>query len=164
MKSKRELLLTGNITNLLFKFSTPAIIGMVVGALYNIIDTIFIGKGVGTLAIAALSIVMPIQFVMMAIGVMIGVGSASVISRAMGRNRKDIAISAAGNGIILIFFFNFFFIVFSYIFIDKLLVFFGASRNVLPYAIEYTSIILLGSVFFSFSISSNNFIRAEGSQ
>lgn len=56
MKSKRELLLTGNINNLLFKFSTPAIIGMVVGALYNIIDTIFIGKGVGTLAIAALII------------------------------------------------------------------------------------------------------------
>ncbi|HEY4662104.1 MAG TPA: MATE family efflux transporter [Candidatus Humimicrobiaceae bacterium] len=162
MKSKRELLLNGNINSLLFKFSAPAIIGMVTGALYNITDTIFVGKGVGSLAIAALSIVLPIQFIIMGIGTMIGVGTASIISRALGRNKKDIAQSAFGNAFILNLMISVVCMTMFYAFMEKLLVFFGASAQVLPYAREYAYIILIGFIFLSFSISSNSFIRAEG--
>ncbi|NQT66597.1 MAG: MATE family efflux transporter [Actinobacteria bacterium] len=162
MKSKRELLLNGNITSLLFKFSAPAIIGMVTGALYNIVDTIFVGKAVGYLAIAALSIVLPMQLIIIGIGTMTGVGGASIVSRALGRNRKDIAQNVFGNAVILNFLISAFSIVFIYIFMDKCLLFFGASAQVLPYARDYTSIIMAGFIFFSFSVSSNNYIRAEG--
>ena len=162
MKSKRELLLNGNITSLLFKFSAPAVIGMVTGALYNIVDTIFVGRGVGYLAIAALSIVLPLQLIIIGIGTMTGVGGASIVSRALGRNRKDIAQNVFGNGVVLNFLISAFCMVFIYIFIDKCLLFFGASPQVLPYARDYTSIILAGFIFFSFSISGNNYIRAEG--
>ena len=162
MKSQRELLLNGNITSLLFKFSAPAIIGMVTGALYNIVDTIFVGKAVGYLAIAALSIVLPMQLIIIGIGTMTGVGGASIVSRALGRNRKDIAQNVFGNAVILNFLISAFSIVFIYIFMDKCLLFFGASAQVLPYARDYTSIIMAGFIFFSFSVSSNNHIRAEG--
>ena len=162
MKSKRELLLNGNITSLLFKFSAPAVIGMVTGALYNIVDTIFVGRGVGYLAIAALSIVLPLQLIIIGIGTMTGVGGASIVSRALGRNRKDIAQNVFGNAVVLNFLISAFCMVFIYIFMDKCLVFFGASPQVLPYARDYTSIILAGFIFFSFSISGNNYIRAEG--
>jgi putative MATE family efflux protein len=162
MKSKRELLLNGNITSLLFKFSAPAIIGMITGALYNIIDTIFVGRGVGSLAIAALSIVLPIQLIIIGIGTMIGVGSASIVSRALGRNRKDIAQNAFGNAFVINLLISAFCMIFIYAFMNKLLVFFGASTQVLPYARDYAYITLIGFVFLSFSISSNNYIRAEG--
>ncbi len=162
MKSNRELLLSGNISSLLFKFSAPAIIGMVTGALYNIIDTIFVGKGVGSLAIAALSIVLPIQLFIMGIGTMLGVGSASIVSRALGRNRKDIAQDAFENAFMLNILISAFFMALIYIFMDKFLTFFGASAQVLPYARDYAYITLAGFIFLSFSICSNNYIRAEG--
>jgi putative MATE family efflux protein len=163
MKSKRELLLSGNLTGLLFKFSAPATIGMVVGALYNIIDTIFVGKGVGSLAIAALSIVLPIQLIIMGIGTMLGIGSASIISRALGRNRKDIAQNAFGNAITLNLLISIFCMILIYPFMDKFLIFFGASTQVLPYARDYAYIVLAGFIFLSFAINSNSCIRAEGS-
>jgi len=163
MKSKRELLLNGNLTVLLFKFSAPATIGMVVGAFYNIIDTIFVGKGVGSLAIAALSIVLPIQLIMMGIGTMLGIGSASIISRALGRNMKDIAQDVFGNAVVLNLLISALCMVLIYPFMDKFLIFFGASAQVLPYAKDYAYIILAGFIFLSFAISSNSCIRAEGS-
>jgi putative MATE family efflux protein len=162
MQSKRDLLLSGNLNSLLFKFSMPAIVAMVVNALYNVVGIIFVGRGVGSLAITGLSIVLPIQLIMMALGLMIGIGAASVISRALGGDKKDIAVSALGNGIILGLILDVVFILLGYIFMDKLLIFFGASANVLPYARDYTRIILIGLVFITFSISSSDIIRAEG--
>src|SRR4030042_3683276 len=131
MKSKRELLLHGNINSLLFKFSAPAIIGMVTGALYNITDTIFVGKGVGSLAIAGLSIVLPIQFIIIGIGTMIGVGSASIISRALGRNKKNIAQNAFGNAFILNLMISVVCMTMFYAFLEKLLLFFCVFVQVL---------------------------------
>lgn len=162
MQSKKDLLLSGNLNSLLFKFSMPAIVAMVVNALYNVVGIIFVGRGVGELAITGLSIVLPIQLLMMALGLMIGIGAASVISRALGGDKKDIAVSALGNGIILGLILDVVFILLGYIFMDKLLIFFGASANVLPYARDYTRIILIGLVFITFSISSSDIIRAEG--
>lgn len=112
MKSKREAILNSKIINLLFKFSAPAIMGMIVGALYNVVDTIFVGKGVGAIAIAALSIVFPVQLIMMAVGIMIGIGGASIISRALGKNEKKLAAQTFGNGIILNISFSLFFFFF----------------------------------------------------
>ena len=159
MKSKRALLLNGNINSLLFKFSAPAVIGMVSAAFYNITDTIFVGKGVGSLAIAALSIVLPIQFIIMGIGLMIGMGSASIISRALGKDRKDIAQSAFGNAFILNLMISAVCMAIFYAFLEKLLIFFGASAQVLPYARDYAYITLIGFIFLSFSLSSNNLIK-----
>jgi len=162
MDSQRHSILNDNIRTLLFKFSLPAIVGMVISSLYNIVDTLFVGRGVGPIAIAALTIVLPIQITMMAIGFMIGSGSASIISRYLGKKKKDTAINTAGNAILLNLAINIVLMVISFIFIDKFLIFLGASKEVLPYAKDYMRIILLGFIFLSFCISSNNIIRAEG--
>lgn len=162
MESQRKQILSGNLRMLLFKFSIPGIIGMVVSALYNFVDTIFVGQGVGSLAIAALTIVFPIQIVMLAIGLMIGVGAASIISRALGRNDPELAAKAGGNAFILNILINSVLMIPAFIFSDKILIFFGASKDVLPYARDYISIILFGFIFFSFSLAANHIIRAEG--
>ena len=147
---------------LLFKFSLPGIIGMVVSALYNFVDTIFVGQGVGSLAIAALTIVFPIQIVMLAIGLMVGVGGASIISRALGKNDHELAAKAGGNAFVLNILINSLLMIPAFIFSDKILIFFGASKDVLPYARDYLSIILFGFIFFSFSLAANHIIRADG--
>lgn len=162
MEEQRQQILNGNLRSLLFRFSTPAIIGMLVSALYNVIDTLFVGQGVGSLAIAALTIVMPIQLLMMAVGIMVGVGSASVISRALGAKQDKKALKAFGSSIITNLAISLFFMVLAYIFLDRLLIFFGASADTLPFARDYMSIILIGFISFSFVICSNNLIRAEG--
>jgi putative MATE family efflux protein len=160
--SKRDIILNGNLNILLFKFSVPAMVAMVVNALYNVVGIIFVGKAVGSLAIAALSIVLPFQLIMMAIGLMIGIGSSSIISRALGMGNNNAAVSALGNGIIIGLILDAIFIIFGFVFLDKILTFFGASANVLPYARDYTRIILLGLVFITFSISCADIMRAEG--
>ena len=162
MEKQRELILTGNLRSLLFKFSTPAIVGMLVSALYNMVDTLFVGRGVGALAITALTIVMPIQLMIIAVGVMIGIGSASVISRALGAGDRKKALNAAGNGIVLTLAFSAIMMIPAYLFIDNILYFFGASTETFPLAKDYMMIILIGFLSFSFSITGNNLIRAEG--
>ena len=162
MEEQRKQILNGNLRSLLFKFSTPAIIGMVVSALYNMVDTLFVGQGVGPLAISALTIVFPIQLIIMAVGIMIGIGAASVISRALGANDKEKALKAANSSIILTLVFSAAFMIPAYLFMDEMLYFFGASSSTFPLAKEYMTIILIGFISFSFSISANNLIRAEG--
>src|SRR4030065_618807 len=162
IESQREQILSGNLRMLLFKFSLPGIIGMVVSALYNFVDTIFVGQGVGSLAIAALTYGFPIQIVMLAIGLMVGVGGASIISRALGKNDHELAAKAGGNAFVLNILINSLLMIPAFIFSDKILIFFGASKDVLPYARDYLSIILFGFIFFSFSLAANHIIRAEG--
>lgn len=162
MESQRKLILNGNLRTLLFKFSLPGIIGMVISALYNFVDTVFVGNGVGPLAIAALTIVFPVQIIMLAIGLMIGVGASSIISRALGRNDRSTAAKACGNAFVLNILINAVLMAIAFIFMDKILIFFGASSDVLPYASDYLSVILFGFIFFSFSLASNHIIRAEG--
>ena len=162
MDSQRQEILNNNLRGLLFKFSLPAIIGMVISALYNFIDTIFVGNGVGSIAIAALTIVFPIQIIMLAIGLMIGVGAASVISRGLGKGDEKLASKAGGNAFIINVVINAVLMILAFIFLDDVLKFFGASAAVLPYARDYLSVILFGFVFFSFSLAANHIIRAEG--
>jgi putative MATE family efflux protein len=159
---ERELLLKGNLRKLLFKFSLPATIGLLVSALYNVVDTLYVGHGVGPLAIAGLAIVLPVQILMFAVGMMMGVGSGSIMSRSLGKNDKNKAVFAAGNGIILNFLLSLILMIPCYIFLDKILVFLGASKDIFIYSKEYLNIILAGFIFQSFNITGNNIIRAEG--
>lgn len=162
MEEQRKHLLNDNLRPLLFKFSYPSIIALVFGALYNMVDTLFVGKGVGPLAIAGLTIVLPIQIIMWAIGFMIGAGSGSIISRSLGAGKKETAVKTAANAIILNLLISFAVMIPTYIFLEKLLVFFGASADVLPYAKDYASIVLIGFVLYSFDAASRIIIRAEG--
>jgi putative MATE family efflux protein len=162
MDLQRKQILEGNLNKLLFKFAGPGILGLLSGFLYVIVDAIFVGRGVGPLAITALSIALPILLAMMAIGLMVGSGSASIISRALGKNDIKRAVNAMGNGVILNLFLNIVFIILGYIFIDKLLIFFGASSDVLPLTREYLIIVFPGFILLSFLITTNDFVRAEG--
>jgi len=159
---EREIILNGNLRKLLFKFSLPATIGLIVSSLYNVVDTLYVGHGVGPLAIAGLAIVLPIQILMFAVGMMIGVGSGSIISRSLGRNDKRKAMLTAGNGIILNFIISIIFMIPCFFLMDRILLFFGASQDVIGYAKNYMSIILFGFMFQSFDVAGNSIIRSEG--
>lgn len=157
-----HILADDRVGRLLVSLSTPAMIGMFVTALYNVVDTIFVGRGVGPMAIAGITIVFPIQMVVMAVAIMIGIGGASVISRALGSGDFEKANTTFGNVLLSIVVFSATLAFLGNLFIDQLLALFGASKTVLPYARDYARIILLGTVFYSFAMSSNNVIRSEG--
>jgi len=150
------------ISKLLLKFSIPAIIGMVVNALYNFVDRIFIGNGVGSLGIAGITISFPLMLIVFAFAMLIGFGATSLISIKLGENKKEEAELIMGNGLVLLIFISATISGLGLIFIDPLLQIFGASATVLPYARDYLTIILWGTVFMTVSFGMNNFIRAEG--
>lgn len=150
------------MTKLLMSLSLPATIAMIVNALYNITDTIFIGRGIGYLAIGGLTIAFPVQMAIMAIAQMIGIGAASVISRSLGAKDIEKADHVAGNSFLSVGILGIIICVLGLTFIDPLLRIFGATEILLPYAKEYLQVILIGSIYFPFSVSTNNLIRAEG--
>ncbi len=162
MEKQKKQILNEDLRKLLFKFSLPAVTGMLVSALYNFADTIFVGNGVGPDAIAGLTVVLPILIFIIAVALLTGIGASSIISRALGRGDEKRALIAAGNSFIINIVFNIILIACFYFFMEDILVFLGASANILPYAEEYLSIMLFGFIFFSLSINSNNLIRAEG--
>ena len=162
MNNNNHILADEKVGRLLVNLSTPAMVAMLVTALYNVVDTIYIGRGVGPMAIAGITIVFPIQMLVMAIAMMVGIGGASVISRALGAGDYEKANTTFGNVLLSIVIFGLSLAFLGNIFIDQLLALFGASDTILPYARDYARIILLGTVFFSFSMSSNNVVRSEG--
>ncbi len=151
-----------NISKLLINLSLPATVGMIVNALYNIIDTIFIGRGVGYLAIGGLAIAFPIQMIIMAVAQMIGIGAASAISRSLGANDLEKADHVAGNSFLAVGIFGILICITGLVFMEPLLKIFGATEILLPYSMEYLQVILIGSLYFPFVVSANNLIRAEG--
>jgi len=157
-----HILADNNIKKLLIKLSTPAAAGMMVMALYNVVDTIFVGRGVGPLAIAGLSIVFPVQMIVLAIGQMIGIGSASVISRSLGAGDTEKANNVLGSAVTFTFIISLIITISGLIFIDPLLKLFGVTSIIYPYAFDYMKIILLGTLFFAFAMATNNIIRSEG--
>ncbi len=152
----------GKIGGLLWKFSLPAIVGMLVNALYNIIDRIFVGQGVGAIAIAAITVAFPIMLIMMGISILIGVGATALLSIRMGEQKLEEAEKVAGNGAVMLILLPLILTIAYLLFSEKILLLFGASTEVLPYARDFTHIIMLGSAFGSISMGMNNFIRAEG--
>ncbi len=157
-----ERLGSERIGSLLLRLSLPATVGMVVNALYNFFDTLFLGIWVGDNAIGGLTISFPIQMLVMAIGQLIGVGAASAISRYLGAREIEKADQVAGNAYTLMVLFGLLFSALGLLFIDPILILFGATPTLLPFAHEYMSVIFIGSSFFIFAMGSNNMIRAEG--
>lgn len=151
-----------SISRLLLKFSIPAIIGLLVSALYNIVDSIFVGRGIGDLALAAVTVCLPIITLFMACIMLIGMGGTALISIRLGEKKEEEAEKIIGNSIVLFLILGVSLTILGLIFLEPMLVFFGASPSILPYSMDYLRIILLGSVFLAFGAGMNNFIRAEG--
>lgn len=150
------------ISKLIFKFSVPAIIGMLVNALYNVVDRIFIGHGVGSLGIGGTTIAFPFMLIMMAFSMLIGVGGNSLVSIRLGQNRKEEAEGIFGNALVLLISTSLILTIIGLIALDPFLRLLGASDQILPYARDYMQIILIGGVFQSVGMGMNNFIRSEG--
>ena len=148
---------------LLFKYATPSIISMLVGSLYNIVDQIFIGRGVGINGNAATNIAFPLTIICMSIALFHGFGCASFYSILLGQGNNKKAAKIIGNTIVLALIFGLIFTVIVKIFNKKLMMMFGSTQEVLPYAVEYTNITALGFVPFIFSTMMSHIIRADGS-
>jgi putative MATE family efflux protein len=153
---------TDRIGKLLVEYSFPAIIGMLVSGCYNIIDRIFIGHSIGNLGIAAVTVAFPIMTIQMALAGLVGMGATANISIKLGQGDKITAQRISGNTVTLLAIISVLFTAFGLIFLEPMLSIFGASPDVMPYAKEYMSIILLGTVFQCYSFGMNNMMRAEG--
>ncbi|MCF7913416.1 MAG: MATE family efflux transporter [Candidatus Cloacimonetes bacterium] len=162
-KSKRNhILADDNIGRLHWKLAVPAMVGMFVMALYNIVDTIFVGRFVGTNAIAGLTVAFPMQMIVMGFGIMNGIGSAALISISLGERNQDKANKIFHNSLLMALFLGLFFTITIQVFLDKVILLFGASPEVLPLTRQYLRIIMLGSTFQIAAMTGNNVIRAEG--
>jgi putative MATE family efflux protein len=150
------------ISSLLIKFSIPAIAGTLINALYNVVDRIFVGRAIGDLGIAATAVSFPMMMILMGLGMLIGFGSSTLISIHLGEKNLKQAQKIFGQALVLFFILSLFFGFFIQIWLKDLLLFFGASENVLPYARDYMRIILFGTFFHLISFGVNSFIRAEG--
>lgn len=153
---------TKKISVLVWEYSIPAIIGTLVNSLYNIVDRIFIGQGVGAYAISGLAITFPVTILASSLGMLVGVGAASRISISLGERKKHTAEQILGNSLILILLFNAVIMTLFYVYLDPILLAFGATANTLPYAREYLQIVLIGNAFISLCYSFNNMMRASG--
>lgn len=165
MEERSEFLGKESIGKLLFKLATPVIIGMLVQALYNVVDTLFVGRAYGAesvQAIGGLSIAFPIQMIIMAFGIVLGTGGSSIISRALGAREFEKAERTLGNVFSLSLILSVLIGIPCLIYLDFLLEIFGATPGILPYAMEYLKYIIAGGVFFVFGISVQHIVRAEG--
>lgn len=161
MQNNTALMGEESISKLLIRFSLPATAGMLVMATYNIVDTIFVGM-LGSQAIAALSIAFPFQMLLGALGVGTGVGAASLISRSLGAGQKDVATRAVGQVITLSAIYGLLIALVGFLYLEPLLVIFGATPDIIGLTGEYVLVITSGSVMFFLIMSLNNVIRGEG--
>ena len=163
MKTRdNNVLKTDRIGPLLVKLTLPAFLGMFVQGLYNVISTIFIGHTIGSLGIAGLSIVFPLQMLVYGFGMMVGIGGASLISRQLGAGNEAGAEKTLGNAISISFILYVFVAILILPFMDFWLGLIGASEDVLPYARDYLVYIVSGSFFMIFAQALLNLARAEG--
>jgi len=151
-----------NIGRLLAQYAVPAIIAMVASSLYNITDSIFIGHGVGAMAISGLAITFPLMNLSAAFGSMVGVGASTLLSIRIGQKDYGSANNILGNVVMLNIITGFLFGVFSLIFLDPILIFFGASATTLPYAHQFMTVILLGNIITHIYFGLNAVLRAAG--
>lgn len=160
----QQILGTERISKLLIKYSIPAIIGMLVNSLYNVVDRIFIGniKGVGSLAITGLGVTMPIMTIILAFGMLIGIGTTATISLKLGEGKVEDAQKLIGNAMTLSVVVGIILTIIGLIFQDQILVLFGASDKTIFYAKEYINIILMGTVVNLLAFSLNHSIRGDG--
>ena len=151
-----------HIPKLLFRYAMPAIISMTAASIYNIADVMFIGRGVNALAIAGLSLTLPLMNISAAFGSMIGVGASTLISVKLGQRDMPTAEVTLGNAVTLNTVIGILYSIIALIFLKPTLLFFGASEQTLPYAREYMQIILLGNVITHVYHGLNDNLRASG--
>ena len=148
---------------LLRRFALPSITSTLVSSLYNIVDQIFIGQGVGYLGNAATNVSYPFSTICLAIALLVGIGSASRFSLCLGQQKPDQAAKVAGNGVVLMAVAGLIYAALGELLLEPLLKIFGATPDVLPYALEYAGITLLGMPFLIVTNGMSNLIRADGS-
>lgn len=151
------------IPKLLIKFSIPAIIGMLINVLYNIVDRIFIGQGVGALAISGVGLTFPFMTILMAFGMLVGIGGAALVSIKLGENKFEEAQNILGNSFILLIIVSLIVTFATISSMDFLLNLFGASETTFGYAKDYITIIMAGAIFNCVGFGLNNSIRSDGS-
>lgn len=160
--SKSQLLGTEPITKLLIKQALPASLGILVMSLNILIDTIFVGNWIGSIAIAAINVVLPVSFFIAALGMAIGIGGSSIISRALGANDVEKAKRTFGNQITITLLMSVLCMVFGLWFIDSLVYSFGGKGTIFEPAKVYYRIVLYGVPVLALCMMGNNVIRAEG--
>lgn len=154
---------TKPLGRLLFSLAMPAVIANVVNALYNIVDQIFIGQGVGKLGNAATSVAFPLTTICLAIGLMVGLGSSSGFNLELGRKHEDKARRISGTAVGLLVICGVVLCIIIRIFLKPLLIAFGSTENILPYAMQYAGITAYGIPFLLFSTGTNPLVRADRS-
>lgn len=152
-----------NINKLLISFAIPCVISMLINSVYNIVDQIFIGKGVGTLGNAATNVIFPLVIIFNAVAGLIGNGAAANLSLKLGEGKKEEGGKIVGNAVTVSVIFSIILSVIAYFFLPKLVYMFGCTENVYQYAVDYGKIIILGAPFMIIYSALSQLIRADGS-
>lgn len=161
-ESKREMLLTQSPMKLMVSLSLPAIVGMVVVGLYTFVDAIYVGQFIGATAMGAVAVAYPFTFINSGLASLMGMGSASVLSRAIGRDDQETIQKITGNLIVMNIIFSLVVTVLGVVFARQLLMLAGAEGDILDLAERYLRILFIGSLFVNFGQSSNMIMRGEG--
>ncbi len=152
-----------NIKKLLVTFCIPCVISMLINSVYNIVDQIFIGKGVGTYGNGATNVIFPLVLIFNGVAGLIGNGAAAGLSLKLGAGKKDDATKSVGQAITVTILTAIVLAIISYLFLPNIIMLFGCTENVYEYAIEYGRIIIIGAPFMIFYSALSNIIRADGS-
>lgn len=158
---KMELLGTSPIPKALLAMGLPTMIGMMINALYNLVDAYFVG-GLGTSQMGAISVAFPIGQVVVGLGLLFGNGAASYIARLLGHGEKETASKVASTALYSSIFVGAIVIIYTIIFLNPILKFLGATESIMPYAVTYTSIYVISSIFNVFNVTMNNIVTSEG--
>ena len=160
---REQLMGESKIFPLIMKFSLPMIVGMLVNALYNTVDRIYIGQKIGNMGIAGITAAFPLMMIFMGFSMLIGFGSTSLLAIRLGEKKEDEVRVITANSLILLMIISVLITVLGLVFLEPLLKIFGASETVMPYAKDYLEIIVLGASFQALGFGMNNQIRALGS-
>ncbi len=163
MEKEENILGTEKIGKLIRKFSIPCIISMLVNSLYNIVDQIFIGRGVGIYGNGATNVVFPLSMIALAFALMLGDGTSSYLSLKLGEKKKEDAAKGVANGIVVSILISIIFCILVLVFLQPLLNIFGCTEALRPYATSYGRIIAFGLPFVMIGTTLNSIIRADGS-
>lgn len=153
------------ISKLLVQFSIPATVGMLVNTIYNIVDRIYIGNSpdMGSNGIGGITLVFPIMIILMSMGMLFGIGGATLFSIKLGEQKQEEAENILGNSFVMLIIAGATFMILGQIFLKPILISFGSSDDILPYAMEYMRVLFFGAIFQVVGMGMNNFIRADGS-
>ena len=147
---------------LLLSYALPAVVGTMINSLYYIVDRIYIGHGLGSLAISGLTITFPVMLFLQAFGMLIGAGASARVSIFLGKKENEQAEKVLGNALILTFIISFCVITLCMLFLKDLLIWFGGSENTIPYAMDYLNIIIPGNILTTLCFGFNSIMRASG--